>query len=438
MKGVHAVRMFALIGVTALFMGGGCPPQTPGTTTTRDPIPGATQGPQGAPPTNGPNLPPQTNRWREQNLTYFIADLSGKTPQQKQIDMIADAFNRWSAVTPLNFTRTMDRAASNFTVGWGTGTHCNLYVNLTCPTAPFEASTLGHAYFPDGPNRGQCHMNEVHNWADDRLLLSTLVHELGHNLGLDHLPENNAVMFANDNNQTGDLQAPDITAIQRLYGSRDGSVRPAPRAIPAASDTGLNRTATTTTLPDQDGDGIDDATERYVLGTNPFSKDSDNDGVDDGVELRLGLDPSDDDTDEDGLGDGAELDGGTNCYRPDNGISGDATAFVGKYIGTDSLGTTLEFTVAADGTVEGKLALKQYGFDEDEELIGACGADGKMELVSYDYFFDYEGTIVAAAAGGLFVTDAQTNGTWTAAKTPRLKVDDGAPIQRTNIEKYLR
>lgn len=438
MKRVSAFKVLGLIGAIAMFGGGGCPPQTPGTTTQRDPIPGPTQTPQGAPTQTPQNTTGQTNKWREQNLTYFIADFSAKTTQQKQIDAIAGAFQRWSAVTPLNFTRTLDRAAANFTVGWGTGTHCGLYLNLTCPTEAFDATTLGHAYFPGGTNSGQCHMNEVHNWADDRLMVSTLVHELGHALGLDHLPENNAVMFANDNNQTGDLQAPDITAIQRLYGSRDGSVRPAPRTAPPASDTGLNRTATTTTLPDADQDGVDDNYEKYVLGTNPLSADSDNDGVGDGIELRLGLDPMDDDTDEDGAGDGTELDGGTNCYRPDNGISGDATAFVGRYVGTDSLGTALEFTVAANGTVEGKLALTQYGFADDDELIGTCGSDGKLELVSYDYFFDYEGTIVVAAASGLFVTEANTNGTWTAAKTAREKIDDGVVKQRTSIEKYLR
>src|SRR5439155_9284166 len=113
------------------------------------------------------------------------------------------------------------------------------YVNsmLTCPTdAAFDATTLGHAYFPSGTNSGQCHMNDVQNWADDRLLFSTLVHELGHGLGLEHLPEANSVMFASDNGQTGELQAPDIAAIQRLYGSRDGTVRPAPLARPPGND----------------------------------------------------------------------------------------------------------------------------------------------------------------------------------------------------------
>lgn len=398
--------------------GAGCPmtmPTTPG----RDPLP----------TTRAMGLPEPAARWQKTNLTFFIANFTSKISQEKQVQFTIDAFGRWSAVTPLNFTRTMTRAGADFIVGYGTGGHCELYVesSLTCPMdAVFESTTLGHAYFPEGPNSGHCHMNDAFDWSDERLLFSTLVHELGHALGLPHLPDTSSVMFASDNGQTGNLTQADITAVQQLYGSRDGTVKPAPRTPPPNTDASANRTAPIPTQLDSDGDGIDDATELYVYGTNPHMADSDNDGVDDGIECVNRLDPTNNDTDGDGASDGDEFNGAGNAFLPDNGLSGNVSALVGKYAGTDSVGSPVEFTIATDGTATGKLSLTQYGFDEDYELIGAAGSSGMVILVSYDYFFEYKGTIVGTTIGnGTFKTDVGSNGTWTAAKVPgKLKLPD--------------
>lgn len=428
--------------------GSACPmtgPMTPG----RDPLP----------PTKASGLPESSARFQKTNLTFFIANFTSKISQDKQVQFTTDAFGRWSAVTPLNFSRTMTRAGADFVVGYGTGGHCELYVDssLTCSMdAAFEASTLGHAYFPDGPNSGHCHMNDAHNWADERLLFSTLVHELGHALGLPHLPDNSAVMFASDNGQTGNLTQADITAVHKLYGSRDGTVKPEPRTQPPGTDANANRTVPTPTQLDTDGDGIDDATEIFVYGTNPNMADSDGDGVDDGIECVNLLDPRNSDTDGDGASDGDEFNGDGNAFRPDNGLSGDVTPFVGKYTGEDSIGSPIEFTIAADGGVTGTLSLTKYGFEEDYELIGAAGSTGQVILVSYDYFFEYKGTITGSTVGsGVYTTDAGSNGTWTATKMPgKLKlpdagarafrfVDDGSggqalsPLRRPDIALYV-
>ncbi len=370
-------------------------------------------------------------RMAKTNLTYFIANTSAKNNEATQIQLIADAFNRWSAVTPLSFTRTMVRTGADFVVGFGNGAHCELYVNsnLTCPEgSAFETTTLGHAYFPQGPNQGQCHMNEMQDWSDGRLLFSTLVHEIGHNLGLEHLPDMTAVMFASDNGQAGDLTPADITAIQRLYGSRDGSVRPVQSVEPPASDDNLARTAPKATGLDRDGDGLDDSLEIYVYGTNPLVRDSDGDGVDDGVEAMLGLQPTDRDTDNDGVPDGEELDGGTNAFIPDAGMTGDTSALAGEYVGQDSLGAPLRLVVGADGRVTGAVSIVEYTFEEDDELIGRAGADGRIEVVSYDYFFNYRGTITGNTAGGVFETEGGQSGTWTATRgTVKAIVPDRRP-----------
>lgn len=426
--------LLAVLGATALL--GGCPQPTPDpqpTNEARDPIP--------ATPPAGVQIQPA--RVQTRDMTFFIQTFSGQVSQARQEQLITDAFARWSAVTPLNFTRTQNQATADFVIGFGRGTHCDLYAprNLGCPTEPFEATTIGHAYFPNTAERGQCHMNEAFDFSDQRLLFSTLVHEIGHNLGLEHIAPTNAVMFANDNGQTGDLTADDITAVQRLYGSRDGTVRPAAAGAPPTNDAGANRTAPTTTLPDADGDGLDDASERFVLGTKPNDNDSDDDGLGDGVEAVAGLDPDDADTDGDGTSDGAELDGAGNAFRPDFAAAGDVSALVGEYTGTDSNGATIQFTIAADGTATGTLALTLFGFAENLSLLGAANSAGKIELISNDFFFEFEGDINGASVNnGAFSTDSGGAGTWTATRaaqtaSPRNGAD-GSAVGRADFGLY--
>ena len=60
------------------------------------------------------------------------------------------------------------------------------------------------------------------------------------------------------------------------------------------------------TRTDEDDDGVLDARELLVLGTDPTTSDTDGDGLSDGEELAIGTNPLDPDTDGDGLSDGEE------------------------------------------------------------------------------------------------------------------------------------
>jgi hypothetical protein len=60
--------------------------------------------------------------------------------------------------------------------------------------------------------------------------------------------------------------------------------------------------------PDDDGDGLSDADETGVHGTDPLDADSDDDALDDAAEIALGTDPNDPAHDDDG-----DLDGADNC-----------------------------------------------------------------------------------------------------------------------------
>ena len=65
------------------------------------------------------------------------------------------------------------------------------------------------------------------------------------------------------------------------------------------------------TTDDSDGDGLSDAEESHIHGTNPSKFDTDSDGTSDALELSLGTDPSNSDSDEDGFSDGSEVAAGT-------------------------------------------------------------------------------------------------------------------------------
>ncbi len=418
----HRSTLTLAVLSASLLLVGGCPVDSnsnenantnsgsQSTASRRDSIPSAEE--------RSTSLPQPTARFHRTNLNYAVQSLYPRVSTDRQNQLIDDAFARWSAVTPLNFSRTTDVNAADIIIGFSTARHCELYTprNVECPTEPFESTTLGHAYFPNTGESGLLHMNNDFDYTNERLLFSTLVHEVGHNLGLEHIAPTDAVMYANDNGQAGNLTQADIDAIQRLYGSRDGSVKPSPATTPPANDASASRTAPTTTLPDADGDGIDDATERFILGTNPNNADTDGDGLGDGVEALAGLDPRDADTDGDGVGDGDELNGGTNAYRPDFANPGNVAPFVGAYAGTDNNGAAIEFTIAADGSITGTYSQLQFGLDENLGLVGAVDSTGKIELVTFDYFFVYEGSIVGAAGSGTIKSDSGQQGSWNVTK----------------------
>lgn len=72
---------------------------------------------------------------------------------------------------------------------------------------------------------------------------------------------------------------------------------------------------------DSDGDGIIDAEELHVTGTDPLNPDPDNDNLLDPDELEWGTDPYDSDTDNDGILDGYEISPNpyvTNPLQPDS------------------------------------------------------------------------------------------------------------------------
>ncbi len=114
---------------------------------------------------------------------------------------------------------------------------------------------------------------------------------------------------------------------------------------------------------DTDGDGLFDARERLVFGTDPANPDTDGDGLPDGEEPATGADPAVADTDGDGLSDLDEV--GRLSAEPyawyDS--SGATNLLAGFPSGVDDAIFTVPLfhPVAADGVVHGRIAVDANG-----------------------------------------------------------------------------
>ncbi|KFQ31872.1 Stromelysin-2, partial [Mesitornis unicolor] len=161
---------------------------------------------------------PQSPRWRKEDVTYRILNY---TPDMLQADVeeaIAKAFQLWSSVTPLRFTRIYSGQA-DIMISFAAGFHGDFY------SFDGPGGTLAHAYPPSSGIGGDAHFDEDENWTKFTTyqgynLFLVAAHELGHSLGLGHSNVFGALMYpiymARD---TRDYRLPqdDIDGIQALY-----------------------------------------------------------------------------------------------------------------------------------------------------------------------------------------------------------------------------
>ncbi|KFZ52512.1 Matrix metalloproteinase-27, partial [Antrostomus carolinensis] len=161
---------------------------------------------------------PQSPRWNKEDVTYRILNY---TPDMLQADVeeaIAKAFQLWSSVTPLRFTRLYSGQA-DIMISFAAGFHGDFY------SFDGPGGTLAHAYPPSSGIGGDAHFDEDENWTkfttyNGYNLFLVAAHELGHSLGLGHSNVFGALMYpiymARD---TRDYRLPqdDIDGIQALY-----------------------------------------------------------------------------------------------------------------------------------------------------------------------------------------------------------------------------
>uniref|UniRef100_A0A667WSR6 Peptidase metallopeptidase domain-containing protein n=1 Tax=Myripristis murdjan TaxID=586833 RepID=A0A667WSR6_9TELE len=170
-----------------------------------------------------PGRPKWTKRLITYRITQYTSDLS-----QRQVDAtIAQAFQLYSDVIPLDFKQIYSGTADIMILFKG-GYHGDFY--------PFDGpnGVLAHANSPGQGQGGDTHFDDDETWTLTRRgvnLLLVAAHEFGHALGLDHSRDRRALMFPTYqyvNTNGYKLPDDDRRGVQALYGSR----RPEPTAQP--------------------------------------------------------------------------------------------------------------------------------------------------------------------------------------------------------------
>lgn len=250
------------------------------------------------------------SKWAKVELTYYFANSTGKLDGNIEHDLIRQAFDLWSAQTPLKFTEVSSQAATDIVIGWFVRDHGD--------GDPFDGpgDVLAHASFPNPYDDSQVilHFDDEERWvnSDNRNvdLLTVAAHEIGHTLGLAHSSSPNALMYPSYNGPHRFLDDDDIAGVQDLYGTASDPPSP-PQAPPQ------DATPPPSGDQDSDEDGIADEEEVLVTGTDPNNGDSDGDGLLDGVEVANRMNPLDPDMDRDGVNDGQEVEQGTDPFFPE-------------------------------------------------------------------------------------------------------------------------
>lgn len=171
-------------------------------------------------------------KWQKSLITYRITQYTPDLSQREVDATIAQAFQLYSDVIPLNFEQIYSGTADIMILFKG-GYHGDFY--------PFDGAggVLAHANSPRREQGGDTHFDDDETWTLTQRgvnLLLVAAHEFGHALGLDHSRDRRALMYpmyqyVNTNGYK--LPDDDRHGVQALYGSRTPDPNPVPPPTPA-------------------------------------------------------------------------------------------------------------------------------------------------------------------------------------------------------------
>jgi hypothetical protein len=338
-------------------------------------------------------LPPETNqssaiaeyraisKWAKVEITYYFVNGTGKLDGNIERDLIRQAFDLWSAQTPLKFTEVSNEADADISIGWAVGEHGD--------GDPFDGpgDVLAHASFPNPYDDSQVflHFDDEERWVTSSTqnvdLLTVAAHEIGHTLGLAHSSAPNALMYPSYSGPHRFLDDDDIAGVQDLYG-----VASDPPSAPEAPS--QDATPPPSSEEDSDRDGIADEEEVLVTGTDPNNADSDGDGLVDGVEVANRMNPLDNDMDKDGVSDGQEVEQGTDPFFPEQAdVPSELEEQVSDFL-TQAIELEMEAYQDGDASVASSIMTGDV-LDNLAANINSLNQQGLISISEIDYYESY-------------------------------------------------
>ncbi|XP_008279889.1 collagenase 3-like [Stegastes partitus] len=177
---------------------------------------------------------PGRPKWKKRLITYRITQYTPDLTQRQVDTTIAQAFQLYSDVIPLDFKQVTSGTADIMILFKG-GYHGDFY--------PFDGAggVLAHANSPGQGQGGDTHFDDDETWTLTQRgvnLLLVAAHEFGHALGLDHSRDRRALMYPTYqyvNTNRYRLPDDDRRGVQALYGSRTPVPTTAPKPKPPPS-----------------------------------------------------------------------------------------------------------------------------------------------------------------------------------------------------------
>lgn len=161
-------------------------------------------------------------KWDHTDITYRINNFSADLTPDETDNALKEAFQLWSAVSPLKFREAAEEEAVDINIMFAEGAHGDIGNDFDG-----IGQVLAHAYPPGRGHglEGDVHFDEAERWSielppNGTDLVTVAAHEIGHALGLDHSEVRDSLMYAIYEGPHRELHEDDINGIRRLYGEQ--------------------------------------------------------------------------------------------------------------------------------------------------------------------------------------------------------------------------